>query len=34
MHSAGLRWFPLFLGVFATHSLVVVLAYLLTGLLR
>jgi hypothetical protein len=29
MHSAELRWFPLFFGVFAINGLVVVLAYLL-----
>jgi hypothetical protein len=32
MHSAELRWFPLFLGVFAINSLVVVLGYLLIGI--
>jgi hypothetical protein len=34
MHSAELRWFPLFLGVFASNALVVALAYLLVGLLN
>jgi len=34
MHSAELRWFPLFLGIFAINLLVAVLAYLLIGLLN
>jgi hypothetical protein len=29
MHSAELRWFPLFLEVFAINALVVLLAFLL-----
>jgi hypothetical protein len=33
MHSAELRWFPLFLEVFAIHVLVVVVACLLIGVL-
>ena len=34
MHSAELRWFPLFLGVFAINILVAVPTYLLIGLLN
>jgi hypothetical protein len=33
MHSAELRWFPLFLEVFAIHLVVVGLASLLIGAL-
>jgi hypothetical protein len=34
MYSAELKWFPLFLEVFAINALVVVLAFLLLGLLN